>query len=113
MAKSISIVLLSALWLIACSNGPGTENVGASVAVEDPKPDGKKIYKINCVTCHGLYGDMQGSGAFDLTSSELSLEERILVITNGRNTMMPFNKLLDPEEIEAVAAYTLELKKTD
>ena len=38
-------------------------------------------------------------------------EERVKVITGGRNTMAAFRSLLGPEKIRAVAAYTLELKK--
>ena len=73
--------------------------------------DGKKIYKLNCVVCHGVYGDMGASGAHDLTASKLSLEERINVITNGRNTMTAFKAILDDEEIRAAAEYSMTLKK--
>lgn len=97
-----------AIWMLACSSGPGS-NDSATASVNPP--NGKNIYKMNCVNCHGLYGNMGASGSFDLTVSELSLDERILVITNGRNTMLPFSSLLDEDEIKAVAEYTLELKK--
>jgi mono/diheme cytochrome c family protein len=52
---------------------------------------------------------MAASGAYNLKVSELSVEERVAVITNGRNAMTAFEALLDADEIKAVAEYTLTL----
>lgn len=82
----------------------------ASTASAKPAIDGAKIYKLNCTVCHGVSGDMGASGAHDLTKSTLNLEERIAVITNGRNTMTPFASILSEEKIKAVAEYTMTLK---
>ena len=79
--------------------------------VQPKKADGEKIYKQYCVTCHGLRGDMGVSGAANFVESKLKLEERIKVITNGRNNMASFKALLDKEKIKAVAAYTMKLTK--
>ena len=73
--------------------------------------DGEKIYKTYCITCHGIYGDMGASGAFNLRESKLPVEERINVITNGRKVMTPFKSLLSEEKIEAVAKYVEMLRK--
>ena len=110
----VAIGILSLIW--ACSNSEassqGSEKSSEAVAADTPpKIDGEKIYRQNCVICHGLYGDMGASGAFNLTTSELTLEERIQVITDGRNAMTSFKALLNEEKIKAVAEYTLELKK--
>ena len=115
MKKFLVALGITAL-IIACGSESGSESTSdssstASTAEAAPAIDGKKIYKQYCVTCHGLYGDMGASGAFNLTTSELSVEERVQVITNGRNTMTPFKTLLSEEKIKAVAEYTLELKK--
>lgn len=114
--KKFIIALGLAAFIIACGGESGTEGNTSSTTASTtkeakPAPDGKKIYKQYCVTCHGLYGDMGASGAFNLTTSELSVDERVNVITNGRNTMTPFKSLLSPEKIQAVAKYTLELKQ--
>ena len=45
---------------------------------------------------------MGASGAFNLQTSTLSKEERIQVITKGRNLMTAFENLLSPEKIEAI-----------
>jgi mono/diheme cytochrome c family protein len=104
----LTLSLFGFIW--ACSSTSGEV---AQANVDDPDPDGYKIYKTYCVTCHGLYGDMGGSGAYNLTESTLTMEERVAVITNGRNAMASFKTLLSPEKIQAVAAYTLELKSTE
>lgn len=110
----VAIGILTLIW--ACSNSEasnkGSKASSEKVTADTPKKvDGEKIYRQYCVTCHGLYGDMGASGAFNLTTSNLSVEERINVITNGRNAMTGFKTLLNEEKIKAVAEYTLELKK--
>lgn len=107
------LLLMAVIAFVYACGGSNAESDGGEVAAKTaaPKPDGEKIYKQYCVACHGLYGDMGASGAFDLTTSELPVAERVKVITNGRNVMTAFEALLEPEEIEAVAAYTLKLKK--
>ncbi len=71
---------------------------------------GKDIFRKNCVLCHGIKGDLMTNGAKDLRLSEMSLDERIQVITYGRNVMTGFEQQLSPEEIKLVAEFTLSLK---
>ncbi|MCB9082017.1 MAG: cytochrome c [Lewinellaceae bacterium] len=110
--KQLLVFSLIAIAIIACSNraDSGTSTSATTSAAVDPV-DGQKIYKQYCVTCHGLYGDMGASGAFNLTTSNLTLEERVNVITNGRNAMTSFKALLSEEKIKAVAQFTLTLKE--
>ena len=100
---------------VACSPGGDkkVEELSKTTAakVAEPKIDGSRIYKTYCVTCHGLYGDMGSVGAFDLTQTTLTMEEKIEVITNGRNTMGAYAELLTPEQIIAVAEFTETLKR--
>ena len=71
---------------------------------------GEKVFKRNCIACHGLDGKAKTNGALDITESQLSMEERILLIKNGRKTMTPFKSMLSEKEIKAVAEYTFRLK---
>lgn len=71
--------------------------------------EGTKIYKTYCVNCHGINGALMTNGAKDLRFSTLSLEERILVITQGRNIMTSFSNTLTAEQIQEVAKYTIQL----
>lgn len=105
-----------AILVIACGNSTSENSTNSSATTTtaaSDAPDGEKIYKQYCVTCHGLYGDMGASGAFNLTTSTLSLEERTNVITNGREgtTMVGFKSILDEEKIKAVAQYIEKLRK--
>lgn len=83
---------------------------GEGTAQEKEEISGQKIYKTHCAICHGDDGRKGFADAKILPESGLSLEERILLITNGRNTMMAYRGVLSEEEIEAVAEYTLSLK---
>lgn len=108
--KKILILAFFASLVYACSQSESKKDTNEPTAAA-PAVDGEKVYKTYCVTCHGLYGDMGASGAFNLQTSVLPVEERINVITNGRKVMTPFKELLSEEKIRAVAEYTLTLKK--
>lgn len=117
MKKNLIFLVIAAL-VYACAGSDATETGAESpsaqtASAEKPAVDGEKIYKQYCVACHGVYGDMGASGAFDLTSSDLSVEERVQVITNGRNAMTPFKSLLSEEKIRAVAEYSMTLTKNE
>ncbi|MFQ5445790.1 MAG: c-type cytochrome [Saprospiraceae bacterium] len=103
--KKIIIFFLLAALVTACSSSDTQQPASAA------KMDGKSIYKTYCIACHGLYGDMGGSGAFDLTKSTLPLQERIQVITEGRKLMTPFKGMLSEEKIKAVAEYIETLRQ--
>jgi len=98
------------MMLSACS-GEMPEVEKRSVPKLSDVPLGKLIYKKNCVLCHGAKGNMGLNGSFDLTTSKLTLEERVAVITKGRNTMMPYKSVLKENEIKEVAEYIETLRK--
>lgn len=98
--RSILFILVSTLLLIVCS--PSNDQSSSTSS-------GSDIYREYCTLCHGASGDMGLNGAFKLTDSKLSLEERIIIISKGRNTMAAYNNILSEEEINAVAKYTMKL----
>ena len=103
------LFILIGLIVIACSETVSTES---QVEKDATAPiDGLAIYKVRCIACHGINGDMGAAGAFNLTITKLSEEEKTLVVTNGRNTMPGFKNVLSAAEISAVVAYTENLKK--
>ncbi len=113
---SIRLITFAALVLgvVACGSAEEQINRRAaaaqSTAAAATPPDGMAVFRQYCVTCHGADGKLGLNGAKDLTQSTLPLEERLNVITNGRKVMTAFNEVLSPEEIKAVAEYTLTLK---
>lgn len=68
------------------------------------------LFKQYCSNCHGVDGNLANHGAVKLQFSSLSLEERILVISQGRNAMTGFSRILSQEEIDSIANYTLTFK---
>ena len=96
----------------------GEDAADTKTATKSSKPkakavavDGKAVYQKNCIVCHGVNGDMGASWSFNLVTSELAVEERVAVITNGRNAMASYKDLLKEEEIQAVAEYTMTLSE--
>lgn len=72
--------------------------------------DARKIYKQNCVICHGIDGKLGLNNSKDLTKSPMTVSERMMVIKNGKGAMTPFGNILKEKEIKAVAEYTFKLK---
>ncbi|MBK9270406.1 MAG: cytochrome c [Saprospiraceae bacterium] len=68
---------------------------------------GETLYRRYCVTCHGIQGDLMTNGARDLNQSLLNLEERVLIITEGRNVMTGFRGTLTDNQIRMVAEYSM------
>lgn len=111
--KKLLFFAFIAAFIIACGGNEASENKLAKTTKKATEValDGAKIYKTYCVICHGTKGNMGSNGAFNLQTSELSVEERVIVIKNGRGVMTPWKGILKPEEIQAVAEYTMTLKK--
>ncbi len=99
--RLILIFLLATVILWACDETP----------TPTPVVDAATVYAKYCVLCHGQDGRRGLNGAGDLTKSTLPLEVRIQQITFGKGLMTPYQGILTPEEIEAVAAYTISLNK--
>lgn len=86
--------------------------------------DAAELFQRQCVACHGKKGKGDGPAApamtprpADLTDEErigeLSDEELIDVLTNGRGAMPSFGALLGPEQIRAMARYVRQLSGTE
>ncbi len=98
--KKRMIFLLFTSIVIACAKQEAANAVS----------EGQEIFKKYCVLCHGVNGKLKLNGAKDITLSKLTETERIALISKGKNTMTPFESILSPEQIKAVAAYTFTLK---
>lgn len=73
--------------------------------------DGKKLFRINCATCHGFKGNMKVNGAKDLTKSKLPLHEAVAQVYFGKGLMTPYKSILKEEEIVAVSKFAETLRK--
>lgn len=91
------------LVVLSCNTGGDADRRGSEPV------SGKALYKTHCAICHGADGKKGLAGAEMIPDSDLSLDERITLITNGKGNMMPYRGVLSKEEIARVAAYTLTL----
>ena len=117
MRKKLFPLTLFALIALACGGGEEatpSEAPGQAPAVAQAEDiDVKKIWKVRCIACHGLYGDMGTNGAANLQEATSDLDYRINIITNGseNGVMTAFGEILEPHEIEAMARYTMEFNE--
>jgi len=108
MIRFIVIFFSAMMILFACNNSGNNETkTDSTVSIEK----GKQVYKSYCVACHGADGALGLNGAMNLSESKLSKEEKTAVITNGRKTMLSFNGILQPHEIESVGLYIESFKQ--
>ena len=113
MKTVFPFVLIVLLFLMSCGSGgdKDTSSGDQKSASTVDKPNGEKIFRTYCITCHGIDGTLSLNGAKDLALSEISMDERILQITKGKNLMTPFEGILTEEQIKAVAQYTASFKE--
>lgn len=111
------LVSLGMVGLMSCGGGAEksadskTTEPAPAKEVQAEAPNGDKIFKTYCITCHGLDGKLALNGAKDLSVTALTLEERIEQITKGKGLMTPYESILSKEQIQAVAEYTVTLKQ--
>ncbi len=119
MKKFVRIFAITAIiGAMSCGGGEkGTDAAKSDQKMDAPEPttpaapDGEKIFKTYCIACHGLDGKLALNGAKDLSVSAITMEDRIQQITKGKGLMTPYESILSPEQIQAVADYTVTLKQ--
>lgn len=109
---ALSLLLIIAAYGLAEVAKRNVPKQKIAVAVANPadtgydkEVHGKAIFTSYCAACHGQDGKLGLAGAKNLTTSTLTDEEIVNIITNGKNAMSPYKKVLNAEEIAAVAAY--------
>jgi len=115
----LSVLLIIAAYGLAEVSKRRVEKVPVSAEVITDANDasydalvhGKAIFNANCVICHGENGDMQKVGAKNLQTSALSDSEVQTIILNGKNSMPPYNKILNETEVEALVQYVKSFRK--
>ena len=95
--RSAWLTLFCIAWIIVSCDGVTGKRKALS--------KGQRIYIEQCQRCHGAHGNAQINGAKNLQYTELNMEERIHIITNGKGVMPAFSGNLNPEEIAFVASY--------
>jgi len=93
------ILFLFVTSIIGCSE---QEKSGAPV-------NAQAVFIKRCATCHGSEGNLQLSGAKNITASQLSADEIKNQIRHGKAGMPPFESMLTVQEIDALTAYCMKL----
>lgn len=110
----LSIFSFIILIVFSCSGGSdrtkSTVDEKPTTQPEESAVNGQRIFKVSCAICHGNDGKLGANGSKDLTKSILTIDERIQLITKGKNTMPAQEGILSADEIKAVAQYSLTLK---
>jgi mono/diheme cytochrome c family protein len=101
LKTTLSLLFLGGLFA-ACNPTPPVN--------ADGSPDAERLYTIHCAACHKADGTGGISGAKNLVTTKLNASEIEKVIAKGQGDMMPFESILKPEEIEAVAAFVHDFK---
>lgn len=117
--RYLSIFVILAILSIGqqCSSSESEDASSEEEVSLSPKErtlaQGKRIYKKHCISCHGMDGKMGFNGAKDLTESQLTFNERKVLIAYGKASMMAFKSILSTEEIEAAARYSMTFSEVD
>lgn len=72
---------------------------------------GKQLYDQYCENCHGADGAAGLSGAKNLQTSMLSDDEAKTRIKKGKGNMLPYEKVLNDKQIDAVITHIKSLRK--
>ena len=112
MMRGFILSTCLAIFLIASCDNPANID---EIELKDPSSLDKnvktnlkeieQIYKYKCSICHGKQGLSVIDSAPDLVSSQLSFEERVAIILDGRGTMPPQKDVLDMPTIRGLAVF--------
>lgn len=111
MVLRIGIIISLGIWILSsCSGEKKSEEAIETESIVGIDP--KALYFDNCASCHGVDGKLGISGASDLSSSKLSVDEVVSILEKGRKNMPAMKEILGGDETVAkVSEYTLELRK--
>ena len=103
MKNLVLAILVALIALVACSAS------GSSDTEQHASTPGEELFKSQCVMCHGRKGNLNMSGAKDLTISALTEDEMVAIVSHGRGGMIGFNMTLSQEQIKEVVAHVRTL----
>ncbi len=113
------IFLFCALSINSCVNNDSKSNINSGknsaepILTQDEKDleEGRVLFATTCKLCHGADGKLGLNGAMDLSKSTLTKEEKLFVISNGRNAMAAYKNVFTKDQIKLLANYVDTLKQ--
>lgn len=101
---------LSTVLILSCASAAEGD---AGLDSTTGKLNGARIFSTNCTLCHGKDGKLGINEAKDLTFSQLSKDEMVALVSNGKGAMAPYKNVLSKAEIEAVVEHVRTLKSIE
>lgn len=108
MKRTVALGAIGAIVMLATAAHPP----------QPQEPDGAAVYQKQCRKCHGATGTPSARMAEMYPTmkplTELagtSADSIVTLLVNGTETMKTYKDKLTPEELQAVAEYTLALSK--
>jgi mono/diheme cytochrome c family protein len=106
------LVLVGSILAISFLQSCGEANDPTVEKPKSPQEEAKDLYTLNCASCHGMDGQLGGSGSKDLSKSNFTDSEMIEIITNGKNNMPAMKDVIqDPSKIKNLAEFVKTLRK--
>ena len=107
--------LTAALCSVRCgsSDAPSIQSTNAASELGGSTLDlanASRNYLMKCSVCHGADGAPVLSSAPDLRTSNMTLEERMAIISYGKGSMPPHVDMLDKSSIRDIAVYIEEFR---
>ena len=100
------MLVMGGILMAACGGGESNSPQPAGGnAPEISEAQARALYIRKCSLCHGDDGRLMASKSPDLSLSEMTVAERVALITYGKGTMPAQKGILDKAEIQAVARY--------
>lgn len=103
-----SLMIISLLFIVtACSSGETEEQAAAT----DADKSAMKLYKNNCMSCHG--NDLSGrvGPGLQQVGSKMTEEQLVEIITVGAQGMPGYENSLSADEINQLANWLSEKKE--
>ncbi len=110
LKQTFFITALSAVLILSCASATESDS---ALPPTSGRVNGAKIFSTHCTLCHGKDGKLGLSDAKDLSVSQLSKDEMVAVISNGRGTMASYKTVLSKAEIEAVVQHVRTLNTVE
>ena len=108
-------LFLPAIWaclgflVIGCDAPEARPNEASTAPISAVLAE--KAYLQKCSLCHGRDGKLGVAKATDLSSSAMSIEERVAIIRYGKGLMPPQNDVLDDATILGLAQYLSDFRE--
>ena len=112
-----SLALLFSLILACQGTAEIAETRQAAVIALTPiqgsVDEGRKVYSVYCIRCHGKNMESAGTTTYDLRLFPVDQKNRFMQsVRKGKGSMPPWESVLQDDELENLWAYVMSAKRS-